>query len=79
MQVRGHSDLLRDHGAEGVGFEPTMSVTTHSGFQDTCHRPLNLLQRGREANFSVYSPSPGEIVVGQALKVAICRSAETGP
>jgi hypothetical protein len=26
--------------AEGVGFEPTMSVTTHSGFQDRRHRPL---------------------------------------
>ena len=30
----------RPHKAEGVGFEPTMSVTTHSGFQDRRHRPL---------------------------------------
>jgi hypothetical protein len=26
-------DVLRDHNAEGVGFEPTMTVTSHSGFQ----------------------------------------------
>jgi hypothetical protein len=26
--------LGRDHRAEGVGFEPTMSVTTQSDFQD---------------------------------------------
>jgi hypothetical protein len=26
--------------AEGVGFEPTMTVTSHSGFQDRRHRPL---------------------------------------
>ena len=28
--VRDHKKLVR---AEGVGFEPTMDVTTHSGFQ----------------------------------------------
>jgi hypothetical protein len=27
-------------GAEGVGFEPTMTVPSHSGFQDRRHRPL---------------------------------------
>ncbi len=26
--------------AEGVGFEPTMTVTSHSGFQDRRTRPL---------------------------------------
>ena len=26
--------------AEGVGFEPTMKLTPHSGFQDRRHRPL---------------------------------------
>jgi hypothetical protein len=39
-KVRGVLQILRDHKAEGVGFEPTMSVTTHSGFQDRRHRPL---------------------------------------
>jgi hypothetical protein len=39
-QVRGVLDLLRDHKAEGVGFEPTMRLTPHSGFQDRRHRPL---------------------------------------
>jgi hypothetical protein len=31
QQARGRLSVLR---AEGVGFEPTMSVTTHNGFQD---------------------------------------------
>ena len=38
--------------AEGVGFEPTMRVTPHSGFQDRRHRPLgepSRMERLREA------------------------------
>src|SRR3954447_17337005 len=34
------ADVLRDHTAEGVGFEPTMTLPRHSGFQDRRHRPL---------------------------------------
>src|ERR1700729_1810612 len=40
MKVRGVLDVLRHHRAEGVGFEPTMRLTPHSGFQDRRHRPL---------------------------------------
>ena len=34
------ADVLRHHKAEGVGFEPTMTVTRHTGFQDQRTRPL---------------------------------------
>ena len=38
--VQGHSDVLRDHRAEGVGFEPTRKLAPPSGFQDpSCNLP----------------------------------------
>ena len=39
--VRGHIHVLR---AEGVGFEPTMSITTHSGFKTAGHSAPDLLK-----------------------------------
>jgi SAM-dependent methyltransferase len=51
--------------AEGVGFEPTMSVTTHNGFQDRRHRPLGepswLRRAGQGRRFAAPSlPSPAQ-------------------
>src|SRR5450631_2396847 len=40
--------------AEGVGFEPTMSVTTHSGFQDRRQRHDELHRRIRRPRLGTY-------------------------
>ena len=69
MKVRGYSDLSRDHKAEGVGFEPTMSVTTHSGFQDRRHRPL-----GEPSRVPNLTP-PGSLTVPDAPGYAARRGA----
>jgi hypothetical protein len=37
------------HNAEGVGFEPTMTLTRHSGFQDPYGKPRELRKRPRLA------------------------------
>ncbi len=38
--VRGVLDVLRHHRAEGVGFEPTVTLARHNDFQDRRPRPL---------------------------------------